>query len=360
MIKIREFSARGASAPRAAFTLVELLVVIAIIGILVGLLLPAVQAAREAARRMQCQNNVKQIALALHNYESAQKSFPARAVWGMDVGQPPYVPYHHTWMTAILPYIEQGNLYNQVDFTLPAWGQPHTATPISTFRCPSDKGGYSQDTTTTHNLAITNYVGCEGYDWHFERALPPARLNAWGFPSLIDKNISGVFTQSRINQNPGRHGGKPVFTNLARITDGTSNTMFFAEVTSTGFGGGPARTNGRGVPRQSRKFCSAAFIDLNTPGRISFRTPWSPADGMRKPWTYPLGGLNVSPGMRGPIFMLFGGLNNHPWGANSMHVGIVNMGKADGSVHTLSENIPWDILCFIASPNDGVSISGEF
>ena len=97
---------------KSGFTLVELLVVIAIIGILVGLLLPAVQAAREAARRMQCSNNLKQLGLAMLNYESSHKAFPSnnplvvRPGDGLRYVQGP-------WTVAILPFMEQGNVYNQ-------------------------------------------------------------------------------------------------------------------------------------------------------------------------------------------------------------------------------------------------------
>lgn len=119
---------------RNGFTLVELLVVIAIIGILIALLLPAVQAAREAARRMSCQNNLRQIGIAFHNYESALKKLPPGAVFD------PYAP-SSSWsaQARILPFIEQGNLYDQIDFT-----QGYEASPevqqmrVSFLLCPSE------------------------------------------------------------------------------------------------------------------------------------------------------------------------------------------------------------------------------
>ncbi len=116
-----------------AFTLVELLVVITIIGILMALLLPAVQAAREAARRLQCANNLKQIALALHNYESSRGELPFGAAW--------YVTRTGTWASFILPELEQQALFDQIDFHK-AMGDPQNAEAakvvVSTFICPSD------------------------------------------------------------------------------------------------------------------------------------------------------------------------------------------------------------------------------
>ena len=109
---------------RRAFTLVELLVVIAIIGILIALLLPAVQAAREAARRSQCANNLKQIGLALLNYEDAFKTLPPSVVYGCPGDRTTAtaeIPYHHTWITRILPFLEQQALYDQMDPLRPAW-----------------------------------------------------------------------------------------------------------------------------------------------------------------------------------------------------------------------------------------------
>jgi prepilin-type N-terminal cleavage/methylation domain-containing protein len=122
-----------APARRSGFTLVELLVVIAIIGILVALLLPAVQAAREAARRMQCSNNLKQVALALHNYELIAKELPFGSGYGFTTTG--------TWVSFILPQLEQQNLFNQFDFKKPMFdvaNKPAITTRINFLTCPSD------------------------------------------------------------------------------------------------------------------------------------------------------------------------------------------------------------------------------
>src|SRR6476620_7242903 len=135
---------------RSAFTLVELLVVIAIIGVLVALLLPAVQAAREAARRMQCSNHLKQIGLALQNYHDHYHSLPPAYVADAD-GKP-----MHSWRVLILPYLEQKALYDKYNFNEP-WNGPNNSKlhneVVRVFCCPSRPG--RQTNTETSYVVVT-------------------------------------------------------------------------------------------------------------------------------------------------------------------------------------------------------------
>ncbi|KAA5544571.1 DUF1559 domain-containing protein [Roseiconus nitratireducens] len=151
---------------RRAFTLVELLVVIAIIGILVGLLLPAVQAAREAARRMSCSNNLVQIALATHHYEFSMEQFPP----GVTNPNGPIrneinAGMHIGWMTRILPYIEQQRAFEMFDFDKSAYSDenaPVRALEISAFKCPSNpmsSGGF-RGQNSGDSVGTSTYAGC--------------------------------------------------------------------------------------------------------------------------------------------------------------------------------------------------------
>ncbi len=220
----------------AAFTLVELLVVIAIIGILVGLLLPAVQAAREAARRMQCSNNLKQIGLAFHNYESAQKSFPA--AWYAHRPAPPY--NIHSGLVGLLPYLEQAPLYNQYDWRLSPTneggpiGQANVAVianVLPMFVCPSAPGGGVE---RTYNAKVP------------AGALPGLATITWkAAPSdySVTTGVRATFGNIAYSGNQGgdRHGAlrwnnlqSPDTSKMSSITDGTSNTFLMGERT-----GGP-------------------------------------------------------------------------------------------------------------------------
>ncbi|MGE3777126.1 MAG: DUF1559 domain-containing protein, partial [Pirellulaceae bacterium] len=143
---------------RAAFTLVELLVVIAIIGILVSLLLPAVQAAREAARRAQCSSHLVQLVIAVNQYELAHGVYPPGSI--NDSGPIRSVPrgYHPSWITQILPYIEQRNAYAQIDRSVSVYHRNNAAVRalgMSILRCPSSSlstGGYSDYAAVHHDV----------------------------------------------------------------------------------------------------------------------------------------------------------------------------------------------------------------
>ncbi len=196
---------------RSGFTLVELLVVIAIIGILVALLLPAVQAAREASRRMSCSNNLKQISIAVHNYENSYKVFPVGAYsccWG-------------TWQVAILPYIEQDTIGSQYDsggkYDVPNanWrysgpiNRPVVSTRFKALTCPSsDVLAAPIATITSHNYAA-NY-GNTDYS-------QTATLNGVRFGGAPFSPIASTTT------NPREIG-------FNSILDGSSNTLMFGEV----------------------------------------------------------------------------------------------------------------------------------
>jgi prepilin-type N-terminal cleavage/methylation domain-containing protein len=138
---------------RAGFTLIELLVVIAIIGILVSLLLPAVQAAREAARRTVCRNNLMQLGLALHNYEMAWTVLPAGTLDAQGPIHSRRTGYHINWIASILPYLEEGVAYRNLDFSLGAYDKKNAAVSahvVPVLICPTDTGAG----------AYSNYAGC--------------------------------------------------------------------------------------------------------------------------------------------------------------------------------------------------------
>ena len=201
---------------RQAFTLVELLVVIAIIGILIGLLLPAVQAAREAARRMSCQNNLKNIGLALHNYESVFRVFPAgyRHQFG-PVGTP-LEPANHkglAWGAAMLPQLEQGALFRDINFDLPMWNdanrQPReVALPV--FLCPSDTYSAGNFVVRDDSVVPIERYACSSYAAN------------WG-PSTSTVNLDDTPLQSEgVFFRNSRTGPRDVL-------DGLSNTLAFGE-----------------------------------------------------------------------------------------------------------------------------------
>ena len=160
---------------RRAFTLIELLVVIAIIAVLIALLLPAVQQAREAARVTQCRNNLKQLGLALHNYESLHRHFPAGSL------RSPQGWYGHSWLAAILPFMEQGNLYKQFDFL----GISHPSTGLIY--------GPNAAYPAGANMVNGNLVSGRNIEIF---VCPSSPITKWVFTTLFPPGPAGVITPS--------------------------------------------------------------------------------------------------------------------------------------------------------------------
>jgi prepilin-type N-terminal cleavage/methylation domain-containing protein len=351
---------RGPRGPRPAFTLVELLVVITIIGILLALLLPAVQMARESARRSQCTNNLKQIGLAMANYEQAAKSLPPEAIFGrgpytlnpnnkpLDI---PRYAFHHTWCTALLPYMEQGNLYDQVNPWLRAWGQPLVATVVPAFLCPSEGSGYGRDASMTHNLAVTHYSVSEGY-WSWPGAvIRGVNVTIAGNPvsRLVTADYQGVFA-----------GGQT--TTFSSISDGLSNTILVAETNSTGYK--PRLDNGvemnnSGVRRLTGEEAvfRAAFVYTSGGGGLCCETGWfnKPDDSsIHNGWQFLLG-PHTTPGYPNshcPSYITFYGLNTEWPGAGSVHAGIEQCLFGDGSVHGLATNMEYQVWASLNGMRD--------
>ena len=206
---------------KPGFTLVELLVVIAIIGILVGLLLPAVQSAREAARRMQCTNNMRQIGIAIHNYESAHRRLPAGWLSNGLSGEPGW-----GWAAAILPFIEAGNLHAQINFNLAIEEDAHAAvrqTVISSYLCPSDIGD-----------SIFEIAEGDGHHHDHGHDSPLDRDGEKLFP-VAKSNYVGMFGTFELEDAPYRGDGI-FFGNsrmrMADVTDGLSQTLMIGERSS--------------------------------------------------------------------------------------------------------------------------------
>jgi len=324
------------------FTLVELLVVIAIIGILVALLLPAIQAAREASRRSQCSNNLKQIGLALQNHHDTYKRLPPG---GAD-DQPPFGvgpagggQWGSCWMVYILPYIERGGIYDKWEFT-------------------STSGAFNANNTALANgLVIPGYL-CPS------SPLPLLCLNVAGVMNANYVSISGAspglipgFTESRINTltNGGSTSGGGVLfpnsqINYRDITDGTSNVMSVSEH-------GDFIIDNTGVKRDWRASqpwgwyigvksttSSPNFNSPNPDNRSSNEVTIRYSTNQKTGWTDNVAGTGVGSyvGANTPL--------------NSAHPGGVNVVLCDGSIRFLSDATTLDILARLATRDDGLPL----
>jgi len=288
---------------RLAFTLIELLVVIAIIAVLIALLLPAVQQAREAARRSQCKNNLKQIGLALHNYHDALRAFPPGAV--EEFTGPLAGRTEATWVTFILPYIDQAPIYQTANWNSPmGWIGP-TSTPASAnyyvvatklpmMKCPSDP---TTDSAMT-NFARGNYTANTG--------LGP--LHSVTDPKDPTRTPGATATYGPFTMNSR--------TRIGDITDGTSNTIAVSEVLTV------EGDDLRGVMH----FPEGPLYQHD-------RTPNS-----KVPDDFRTGCVSVP---EAPCIVAYGGWNTRAMivSSRSLHTGGVQSLMCDGSVRFVSENI---------------------
>ncbi len=304
------------------FTLVELLVVIAIIGILVALLLPAVQSAREAARRTQCLNNLKQLGVALHNHHSAQGRFPRGFTCGDGTGvcasRYGFVDPQLSYLVWLYPFLEETSNFDNMDLSTSwydptLWTDAMRATPVQTLFCPSDgMGGNVVTVPPPHNWDISksNYL------------------------AFFSGNVHGDLKRADIDKKPSRLAafGLNRGSRIRDIVDGTSHTMLMSEYL----------TGVESTPADVRGF----FMTCQAGGSLLFTktTPNSSAPDVLVGWGYnwcrtgmnrPDLNLPCAPGFSPPI--------TNTATARSRHPGGVHVLSADGSVRFVGDTIGIDI-----------------
>ena len=314
------------------FTLIELLVVIAIIAVLIALLLPAVQQAREAARRTQCKNNIKQLGLALHNYHDVALQFPPGAIWVPSEYAGPRTNY----MAFLFPYLDQAPLYNQYNFSFPSvtWCYGNNANVVKVklpaLLCPSDPGGDILAEVNCGVHARSNYMG------FFGRTTSTAEL--WGRKAPFGAN----------------YGAK-----IRDFTDGTSNSMVMGEYLA-GIDAGDWRGS-LWVDEAGMALLHSNYTpNTSIPDRMF---SWCQYGG----GTVPIDGLPAAggaprdynrPAQNLPCENGSGGTDNYA-SARSRHTGGVHVLMGDGAVRFVSSNIDLNTWRGLGTPS-GAEVIGEF
>ncbi len=330
------------------FTLVELLVVIAIIGVLVALLLPAIQAARESARRSQCVNNLKQVGLALQNYASARETFPPGDVREAD--GPDNTKTLFSWVTLIMPYIEEANVYDRADWQIRmedrvAQGDTTHHLILSTFTCPSEQNTPA-DIGIVNNFygARGNYVGNAGLGFYWAKFMTPEQ-QIEGWENLRESTPD----QDPLGLRPGDQNvymtGIGIFsTNVGRsfgaIPDGTSNTAAVSELRLV------PETDTRGAMH----FGPAAMYMHDWPPNTSFDTR-NPITGRPVTdwtrWCETLAARELTPCRPTSDRAWHGAWQQL---ARSYHTGGVNVAMADGSVQFATDETDQLVWRAISTP----------
>ncbi|MEN6496726.1 MAG: DUF1559 domain-containing protein [Thermoguttaceae bacterium] len=357
-----------ANRTRSAFTLVELLVVITIIGILMALLLPAVQAAREAARRSQCQNNLKQIGLALQNYHSQWNFFPPSSYWSptatdadkahiQDLNNP---NLRENWVITILPFLEQQPLYDKFDRSQPIPNSANAsarAMQLAVMLCPSDS--YNRSPFMGSANSGTNQMGD---NWARGNYAANATLSFMTWNNHTNE-ANGAFLESAGWKSKFRRGvmGANVSIGIDGMFDGTTNTVLIAEIRA-----GVVPFDSRGTWAMSGG-PSALWAHGGYSGDdYGPNCPYPQADDV-----VACPDIQAAVGGQSALVQLgmpcAGGYPNFQQTARSMHVGGVFVGMADGSVHWISDFIQvrpsstsnpsvWDRLML---SRDGFPVPGD-
>jgi len=367
----------SARSRRAGFTLIELLVVIAIIAVLIGLLLPAVQKVREAAARMACSNNLKQLGLALHNYENTNSKLPP---WGFDFASNPRAsnPYGDqrqgfTSIVLIAPYLEQGNLANLVNQTIsildpqnlpapaPLASNPAGATAVKVFVCPSTPsgmdlanydlimGGYPGFPATGHRYSRTDYWPMRGFD---PALLATARCgNPLNSPAT-DATYSGALSPKAGTPRPGEGNA------ITAIADGTSNTLFFTEIAGRGLSIYVKGRSVGSVPSNSAQYTAMNPVPLvpvgglNSAGDASqfSRGTWADQNGVSWARGYAINSAGNQADATAGCTMVNAINHTSPY---SFHSGGVNTLRCDGSVFFMRDSVPGSVLIAFITRSGG-------